>query len=144
MLIWDGDCDFCRLWIGRWRDMTAGEVDYATYQEEAGRFPEISSNDFKRSLVFIQPDGVALIGAEAVYQSLAYSPSRRWLVWSYDHVPGFAAVSETSYRFVARHRKFASTLTRLLWGKNARRPTYVWAQRWFLRALGLIYFIAFV
>ena len=41
LLIWDGDCDFCRLWIERWREMTAGKVDYATYQEAADRFPEI-------------------------------------------------------------------------------------------------------
>jgi hypothetical protein len=33
LLIWDGDCDFCRLWIERWREMTAGKVDYTTYQE---------------------------------------------------------------------------------------------------------------
>src|SRR5262249_35565313 len=45
---------------------------------------------------------------------------------------------------VARHRKFASAVTRLLWGKDVRRPTYFWAQRWFLRALGAIYLIAFL
>src|SRR5262249_14803913 len=27
--------------------------------------------------------------------------------------------------------------------KNVRRPTYVWARRWFLRVLGLAYLIAF-
>ena len=70
--------------------------------------------------------------------------SRKWLAWSYDHVPGFAAVSETAYNFIARHRKFASAITRLLWGKDVRPPTYFWARRWFLRALGLIYLIAFV
>jgi lipase maturation factor len=32
----------------------------------------------------------------------------------------------------------------LLWGKDVRPPTYFWARRWFLRALGLIYLIAFV
>jgi hypothetical protein len=79
-----------------------------------------------------------------VYRSLAISASREWLAWSYDHVPGFAAVSETGYGFIARHRKFASAITRLLWGKDVRRPTYFWARRWFLRALGVIYLIAFV
>jgi lipase maturation factor 1 len=32
----------------------------------------------------------------------------------------------------------------LLWGKDVRPPTYFWARRWLLRALGLIYLIAFV
>jgi predicted DCC family thiol-disulfide oxidoreductase YuxK len=144
LLIWDGDCDFCRLWIERWREITAGKVDYATYQEAAERFPEILVDQFTRAMAFIKPDGDAFFAANAVYQSLAYRRSRRWLAWSYDHVPGFAAVSETGYGFIARHRNFASAVTRLLWGKDVRRPTYFWARRWFLRALGVIYLTAFV
>ncbi len=144
LLIWDGDCDFCRLWIERWRDMTMGKVDYTTYQKATDRFPEIPPDEFNRSLVLIQPNGTVVFAAEAVYRSLAYRRSREWLAWSYDHVPGFAAVSETGYGLIARHRKFASAITRLLWGKEVRRPTYVWARRWFLRALGVIYLIAFV
>src|SRR5436190_23531816 len=35
-------------------------------------------------------------------------------------------------------------MTRLLWGNDVRPPTYFWARRWFLRALGLIYLIAFL
>ena len=144
LLIWDGDCDFCRLWIERWREMTAGKVDYTTYQEAGDHFPEIPPEEFNRSLVLIQPDGTVVFAAEAAYRSLANRRSREWLAWSYDHVPGFAAVSETGYGFIARHRKFASAITRLLWGKDVRRPTYFWARRWFLRALGVIYLIAFV
>src|SRR5262249_8682752 len=62
---------------------------------------------------------------------------------SYDHVPGFAAISEIAYKFIARHRGLSSTLTRLVWGKDVRPPTYFWARRWFLRVLGLTYLIAF-
>ncbi|PYI72335.1 MAG: hypothetical protein DMF02_03890, partial [Verrucomicrobia bacterium] len=144
LLLWDGECDFCRLWIERWKEITAGKIDYATYQEAAEYFPEISRDEFKHSMVFIEPDGTAFFAAEAVYQSLAYRPSRIWLAWSYDRVPGFAAISETAYKFVARHRGFGSAVTRLLWGKDGRPPTYFWARRWFLRALGVIYLIAFV
>jgi len=144
LLIWDGDCDFCRLWIERWRQMTAGKVDYTTYQKAADHFPEVPTDQFNRSLVLVQPDGIVLFAAEAVYRSLANRRSREWLSWSYDHVPGFAAVSETGYGLIARHRKFASAVTRWFWGKDVRRPTYLWAQRWFLRALGMVYLIAFV
>src|SRR4030095_14002346 len=72
LLIWDGDCDFCRLWIGRWRQMTMGSVYYTTYQKAADRFPEIPPDEFNRSLVLIQPDGAVAFAAEAVYRSLAY------------------------------------------------------------------------
>src|SRR5438128_3946578 len=143
LLIWDGECHFCKLWIERWREITAGKVDYATYEQAAHQFPEISVKQFKRTMAFIEPDGEAFFAAEAVYRSLGYRSSRRWLAWSYDHGPGFAAISETAYKFIARHRGLGSTFTRLLWGKDVRPPTYFWARRWFLRALGLTYLVAF-
>src|SRR5438477_261890 len=144
LLIWDGECDICRLWIERWREITEGKVDYATYQEAGVRFPEIPVDQFTRAMAFIKPDGDVFFAADAVYRSLAYRRSRRLLAWSYDRVPGFAGVSETGYGFIARHRNFASAVTRLLWGNDVRRPTYFWARRWFLRALGTIYLIALV
>jgi predicted DCC family thiol-disulfide oxidoreductase YuxK len=144
LMIWDGECLFCKRWIERWREITAGKVDYATYQEAAARFPEIPIDHFKRAVACIEPDGEAFFAAEAVYRSLRYRSSRKWLAWSYDHVPGFAGISETTYKFIARHRSLGSTFTRFLWGKDVRPPTYFWARRWFLRMLGLIYLIAFV
>jgi len=144
LLIWDGECDFCRLWIERWQVITAGKVDYASYQDVADRFPEIPREEFTRAMAFIEPDGETFFAAEAIYRSLRYRSSRRWLAWSYDHVPGFAATSEIAYKFIARHRGFGSAFTRLLWGKDVRPPTYFWARRWFLRTLGLTYLIAFV
>jgi len=144
LLIWDGECHFCMRWIERWRVMTAGKIGYVTYQEVADQFPEIPRGEFERAMTFIEPDGKTFFAAEAVYRSLQYRSSRKWLAWSYDHVPGFAEVSELAYRFIARHRKVGSAVTRLLWGNDVRPPTYFWAQRWFLRALGLIYLIAFV
>jgi predicted DCC family thiol-disulfide oxidoreductase YuxK len=144
LMIWDGECHFCRRWIERWREITAGEVEYVTYQEAANRFPEIPIEQFKRAVALVEPDGKAFFAAEAVYRSLRYRSSRRWLAWSYDRVPGFAAASELAYKHIARHRGAGSAVTRLLWGNNVRPPTYFWARRWFLRTLGVIYLIAFV
>src|SRR4029077_16911440 len=141
---WDGECLFCKMWIERWGEITAGKVDYATYQQAASQFPEIPLDQFKRAMAFIEPDGKTFFAAEAVYRSLQYRSSRTWLAWSYDHVPAFAAISESDYKFIARHRSLGSSVTRLFWGKDVRPPTYFWARRWFLRALGVIYLIAFV
>ena len=144
LLIWDGDCHFCRLWIERWQVITRGEVDYATYQEMADRFPEIPKEQFQKSVVFVDEDGEVFFAAEAVYRSLRYRSSRKWLSWSYDRVPGFAAFSKIAYKIVARNRGFGSSITRLLWGNDVRPPTYFASRRWFLRALGVVYLIAFV
>src|SRR5215469_7856230 len=144
LMIWDGECHFCRLWIERWREITAGKVDYVTYQEAAERFPEVSVGRFQHAIVFIEADGQVTFAAEAVYRSLGCERSREWLAWSYVHLPGFATVCETLYGFIACHRKLTSAVTGFLWGKDVRRPAYFWARRWFLRALGLIYLIAFL
>lgn len=144
LLIWDGECVFCRRWIERWRDLTADEVDYAPYQDVADRFPEISRDQFEESVVLVESSGEVFFAAEAVYRCLRFCSSRKWMAWCYDNVPGFARISETGYRFISRHRNFASKTTQLLWGKEARAPTYHWAQKWFLRMLGLIYLIAFI
>jgi hypothetical protein len=144
LLIWDGECHFCRRWIERWRAITAGKIDHAMYQEVADRYPEIPRDEFKRAMAFIEPDGKTFFAAEAVYRSLRCRFSKKWLAWSYDHVSGFAGISELAYEFITRHRKFGSAVTQLLWGSDVRPPTYFWARRWFLRVLGLIYFIAFI
>ena len=143
-MIFDGDCHFCRRWIERWRETTAGEVDYEPYQEAAARFPEIPRENFERAVQFIETDGRLTSGAEAVFRSLCYGRGPRWPARCYDGLPGFAAVTDAAYRLVARNRMLASWGTRVLWGKDVRRPTYFIARQVFLRALGLVFLIAFL
>ena len=143
-MIWDGDCHFCGRWIERWREMTAGRVDYEPFQTAAEKFPEIPRGEFEKAVQFIETDGRVFRAAEAVYRSLGYSRHHRFLAWLYDHVPGVAPISEGIYSFIAAHRTFASKITRLLWGEDVRRPTYFAARRLFLRALGLVYLVAFI
>lgn len=144
LLIWDGECHFCRRWIERWREITGDQVDYEISQNVGDRFPEIQREQFDRAVVLVEPDGAVFTGAEAVFRSLRHRSSRKWLAWSYYHVPGFDAVTEGFYKFVAANRQLASFMTRLLWGKDVRPPQYFWARRWFLRLLGLTFLIAFV
>lgn len=144
LLIFDGDCHFCRRWIERWRELTAGTVDYAPSQEVAGRFPEIPGEAFDQSVQFIDADGSVYSGAEAVFHSLGQKRSRKWMIWCYERIPGFALITEAAYRIVARQRRVASFFTRLLWAKDVRQPTYFKSRHWFLRSLGAIYLIAFL
>jgi predicted DCC family thiol-disulfide oxidoreductase YuxK len=144
LLIFDGNCHFCRRWIERWREMTGGAVEYAPFQEAAERFPEIPRKSFEQAVHFIDTNGSISRGAAAVFRSLGQNRGRRWLVWCYERVPGFALVTETAYRFVAANRMIASFFTRLLWGADVRRPTYFGAREFFLRSLGGIYLIAFL
>ena len=142
LLIFDGDCHFCRRWIERWRELTRGMVEYAPFQEVADRFPEIPRENFEQAVHFIDTDGSVYRGAEAVFRSLG-SRTRVWS-WCYKHIPGFAPITEGAYAIVARRRRFASFFTRLLWGNDVRPPTYFVSRDIFVRAVGAIYLIAFV
>src|SRR5882724_3237716 len=77
LIIWDGECHFCRRWIERWREITRDAVDYATSQESAERFPEIPREQFERSVIYIETDGSVFFGAEAVFRSLRCRSSKK-------------------------------------------------------------------
>ncbi|MGH8048741.1 MAG: lipase maturation factor family protein [Chthoniobacterales bacterium] len=145
LLIYDGDCGFCKLWIERLRVMTGERVEYRASQEAAAEFPEVPVGEFDKSVQFIATDGARSSGARAVFRTLAAATwIGRVLLWLHAKVPPFAAVANGSYRLVAHHRMFFSRLTWLLWGRDATPPTYAIAAAVFLRLLGGIYLIAFV
>src|SRR5579872_7606999 len=143
LLIFDADCGFCRQWIWRWHFLTGRRVDYAPSQEVGARFPEIPPNEFANAVQLVEPDGRWTQGAEAVFRTLAARPSLRWMLWAFEQVPGVAAVTESVYHWVARHRMTASRLTQVLWGKDLTPSSYELTRNLFLSALGLIYLIAF-
>lgn len=143
LLIFDGDCGFCRRWVARGQSLTGDRVEYAPSQEVAAQFPKITAEQFKDAAWLILPDGSALSGAAAILRALQEAPGRRWLYWAYQHVSGFAGASEVCYRWVAGHRKFLSTVTACFYGEQTARPTYKNATRIFLRLVGLVYLIAF-
>ena len=144
LLIFDGDCHFCRRWIGRWKEATGERVEYAPYQEAASEFPGIPVEDLREAVHFVDTDGRVTRGAEAVFRSLAHAPARGWLLALYLRAPGVAPVSEAAYRIVARHRPAFSRITRWLYGSHVERPSYFLTRRLFLRLLGAIYLIAFL
>ncbi|HYG22365.1 MAG TPA: DCC1-like thiol-disulfide oxidoreductase family protein [Verrucomicrobiae bacterium] len=114
VLIYDGECGFCRRWIQRWRRATGAGVDYLPSQgrEVAERFPEIPAAQFDEAVHLVSIDGSVSRGAEAVLRSLGSSNSgsaARWLRW-YQRFPWFAAVVDWGYRFVARNRSWLSKL----------------------------------
>src|SRR5713226_3893513 len=101
LLVYDGDCAFCRFWIDDWKDLTEGRVAFAPYQEVAGQFPQIPVANFRRSVQLIMPDGAVFAGAEAVFRTLAHNPRKKWMLGTYEHIPGVAPVSESSYLIIA-------------------------------------------
>ncbi|HTX23006.1 MAG TPA: lipase maturation factor family protein [Candidatus Aquilonibacter sp.] len=146
LMVFDGDCNFCAVWIRRWRQITGNAVDYLPFQDPqiAARFPEIPRERFQSSVQLIEPDGTVYSGAEAVFRALAKNPRWRWPLGIYESSPALARFTERAYRFVAGHRTMFSFVTRMLWGRQVERPNYLLTRWIFLRALGVIYLVAFI
>ena len=115
LMVFDGECSFCRRWITRWQQATGDAVDYAPSQEVAATFPEIPPPEFDREVKLIEPNGRVYGGAEAVFRVLCRGDRPGvWarLAWGfYRDVPGFARAAETGYHLVAAHRPLASAAT---------------------------------
>lgn len=119
LLVYDGDCGFCRTWVARWRRTVGPRVDFEEFQTAGARFPTIERSRFRRSVQLILPDGEVFAGAEAVFRTLAVAPShprqRRWLA-VYQNVPGARPVFEWGYRWVADHRPVLTRVSHFFFG----------------------------
>ncbi|MGH7740292.1 MAG: lipase maturation factor family protein [bacterium] len=143
LMIYDGDCGFCRKWIARWKMVTGNSVEYGPYQEWARRFPEIPETAFQKSIHLMEPDGRVTWGAEAVFRSLAYNRFLGWLPVLYEKIPGLAAFSEGLYRWVADHRSWLSRGASCGLSQADQPATYRMSRWAFLKVLALCNFFAF-
>ena len=114
LLIYDGDCNFCRRMVQRFQNIIGDRIDYAPFQESAPRSPQILQEQFEASIQLVLPSGEIFEGAEAVFRILAMVPGRGRGLRFYRKVPGFARISEAVYRWISRNRKTLSALTRRL------------------------------
>jgi predicted DCC family thiol-disulfide oxidoreductase YuxK len=123
-MIFDGDCNFCALWVHRWRQTTRDAVDFLPSQDPqiAARFPELPPEALETAVHLVETDGSVCSGAEAAFRALAYNPHEHWLLDLYAGSPGLARIAEWGYRFVVGHRRLFSALTRLGWGGHVEPP----------------------
>ena len=146
LLVFDGDCNFCAWWVRRWQQTTGDRVDYLPVQDPriAAQFPEIPRQQFDTAVQLIETDGSVYSGAEAVFRTLAHHPDHQWPLRGYEKSKLFANLTEWAYRLVSENRTFFSRLTRWFLGRHVELPSYFLTRWIFLRALGVIYLIAFV
>lgn len=131
VLLYDGDCGFCRRWVARWQRWTEDRVTYRSAQESVGAVDDVLLNQVRNSVVYM--GGVIDTGARAVFRTMTHARQAplRWLLPAYERIPGFGPASEAVYRTVARHR---------IRGAHRRVTAASWL---FLRAMGLVYLFAF-
>ena len=144
LLIYDGDCRFCRIWVDYWRRLTGDMVSYAPYQQVADLFPQIPVQEFERAVQLMLPDGQVFSGADAVVRVLAVVSRHSWLLRVYLGFPGLPILCQWVYRSVVANRSLLYYPTVALYGRNPNPPEYGLVCSLFLRLLGVIYLIAFL
>ncbi|MDI1320259.1 MAG: DCC1-like thiol-disulfide oxidoreductase family protein [bacterium] len=111
LVLFDGDCRFCRQWAGQWQRDFAGRVDVAPSQEARERFPEIPAAAYAGALQLVEPDGAVYSGAQAALRARAHGRGRRGVLLR-GYQSGAAPLLEFCYRIVARNRRIFSMLIR--------------------------------
>jgi predicted DCC family thiol-disulfide oxidoreductase YuxK len=107
LLIYDGDCNFCKRWIARWRELTDERVAYQPFQGMEHPLPDIPRSAFESAVQLIEPDGEIFSGADAVFRTLDYAQPKPKLL-RLRTLPGFMPLARLAYNFIARHRSFFS------------------------------------
>lgn len=113
VFIYDGDCAFCKFWVGRWKKRVGDAVRFAPYQEEAKNHPDIPESVFQSSSQLLLPDGGRYKGAAGAFRLFTYGKQLVPWMWMYERVPGFAWISERVYKWVSSCRVCAMKVTQM-------------------------------
>ena len=105
LLVFDGECEFCRRFASKWYEKSGEQIDFAPYKEIADNIQQISIEEFKNEIKLIYPEGRVYGGAAAAFKVIEHSKSPlRALSWFYNHTRAFDPIWEWVYKIVARNR----------------------------------------
>ena len=140
ILLYDGECGFCRKWVAVVQSAVNGYVQFYPYQDKYSEYSYLNESDLRKKVHLI--DGkMVWVGAEAIYKVIALSKRWPWsclgrlILWMYNNVLGFNRLSEWGYGWVASHRSWVSSFL--------FPPFFNRSVSFFFKGLGLIYCLAF-
>ncbi len=141
MMVWDGECGFCKYWITRWKSKTADRIDYKTFQQVAVNYKDIPLKEFKKASRLIETEGDIYSGPDSAFRIFIYFEEKdtRWHRW-YTQYNWFTGLSDHTYNFIAKNRGFMFTLSKICFGKNPETLKPYWIL-WLLLLLTSIYFL---
>jgi len=126
VLVWDGECGFCKYWVTRWKKISNGAIDFEPYQIASEQFQDIPVAAFKKASRLITTSGSVHSGPDSAYMSYYIAnPKSPWHSW-YERYSWFRRLSDIGYNFVAKHRSTMFTITVWLLGKNPISFKHYW------------------
>lgn len=126
VIVWDGNCGFCKYWTTRWQKITKGKLDFTPYQEAKDYFKDIDIKHFKQASRFIDTDGKIYSGPNSAYKSLSNSGLWGFLHNWYENYSLFTNLSDGLYNLIAQNRGLFFKLTKLLFGANPKEVRPFW------------------
>ena len=106
LVIYDGQCRFCRGQIGLLRRLDPrGRLAFVSLHDSsvARDFPELSPDRLHAEMVVVDRQGRAYGGVDAV-RFLSRRLAALWPLAPLLHLPGSGPLWRALYRFIARHR----------------------------------------
>ncbi|MBZ4417966.1 lipase maturation factor family protein [Myxococcus sp. RHST-1-4] len=144
LVLFDGDCGFCRRWVARWRLSTEGRVRFVPGRWWHRWLLGIREADMRRAMQLVEPSGRVSRGAEAVFRALAWSPRRGTrMAARLGLLPGVLHVARGVYAVIAHNRRGASRVDRWLFGRAVVPHEYRLVRWAFLRLMGGTFLVAF-
>ena len=111
LLVFDGECGFCRKLASSWQEKTGEQIDFAPSNEIYADYRHIPIEEFRKEIKLIYPGGRVYGGVAAAFKVIEHSRSPlRALSWIYNHTRAFDSVWERGYRLVASNRHWLQTL----------------------------------
>jgi len=138
MMVFDGNCGFCKYWIVKWMKITKLTVDYKPFQEIAHEFKDIPLDYFKSAVRYIDLNGKVTSGPDAAYITYYNQEKVAFLHRWYLEKKWFQRISDLAYQWIADHRDFMSKISIWLFGKNPANPKGYWKVY-----LGVLFFLLF-
>ncbi|MBI3843595.1 MAG: DUF393 domain-containing protein [Planctomycetes bacterium] len=149
VLIYDGRCRFCVGQAARLARWLKGRVNLQSFRDPGvlEHYPRLTAAACERAMQLVLPDGRIFAGAEAVSHALRLRAALAPIGWLY-LVPGVRQLMDWGYDLVARNR---FRLQGEVCTDDACRthqrdppPGRACVRDLFLRALGMIFVIAFL
>lgn len=107
VVVYDGDCAFCRAQIARIRRRDRSvQFEYVARQTPGleQRFCRLAEGDFNSGMRLVDPQGRIHVGADAVYEIARRLPVWRRLAWLY-RLPIVHGAARLIYKWIAANRQ---------------------------------------
>jgi predicted DCC family thiol-disulfide oxidoreductase YuxK len=126
LMVFDGNCGFCKYWIAKWKLMTGNLIDYQPYQEATKSIRDIDEIHFKQAVRFIDTEGMIKSGPEAAYYTYYIRGKSKFLFDWYKNKKWFKKLNDIVYQWIADNRSFVFNVCVKMLGSDPLKTQHFW------------------